>query len=70
LRNRKVGRYPEFFGIIAVAWQWLVQALVVRKALENLLSPFFRFYQIPVQLINTIQSTTEEGDQEEQDCGW
>jgi alkylation response protein AidB-like acyl-CoA dehydrogenase len=25
--------YLEFFGIIAVAWQWLVQALVIRKAL-------------------------------------
>jgi len=27
--------YLEFFGIIAVAWQWLVQALVIRKALEE-----------------------------------
>ncbi len=30
--------YLEFFGIIAVAWQWLVQALVIRKALEKELS--------------------------------
>jgi butyryl-CoA dehydrogenase len=30
--------YLELFGIIAVAWQWLVQALVVRKALEKELS--------------------------------
>jgi butyryl-CoA dehydrogenase len=30
--------YLEFFGIIAVAWQWLVQALVFQKALEKELS--------------------------------
>ena len=30
--------YLEFFGIISVAWQWLVQALVIRKALEKELS--------------------------------
>jgi hypothetical protein len=30
--------YLEFFGIIAVAWQWLVQALVIRKSLEKVLS--------------------------------
>ncbi|MBI5585187.1 MAG: acyl-CoA dehydrogenase [Deltaproteobacteria bacterium] len=30
--------YLEFFGIIAVAWQWLVQALVVQQALEKELS--------------------------------
>jgi butyryl-CoA dehydrogenase len=27
--------YLEFFGIIGVAWQWLVQATVVVKALRN-----------------------------------
>lgn len=27
--------YLEFFGLIAVAWQWLVQALVAQKALEE-----------------------------------
>lgn len=27
--------YLEFFGIIAVAWQWLIQAIKVRKALEG-----------------------------------
>lgn len=27
--------YLEFFGIISVAWQWLLQALSVQKALEN-----------------------------------
>ena len=30
--------YLEFFGIIAVAWQWLVQALVIRKGMERELS--------------------------------
>jgi butyryl-CoA dehydrogenase len=30
--------YLEFFGIIAVAWQWLVQALVGLKILEKKLS--------------------------------
>jgi butyryl-CoA dehydrogenase len=28
--------YLEFFGIICVAWQWLVQASAVVKALKNL----------------------------------
>ncbi len=38
--------YLEFFGIIAVAWQWLVQSLVVQKALEKELSEEERdFYQ-------------------------
>ena len=27
--------YLEFFGIISVAWQWLLQATVVVKALRN-----------------------------------
>ncbi|MCD6570497.1 MAG: acyl-CoA dehydrogenase [Deltaproteobacteria bacterium] len=27
--------YLEFFGIIAIAWQWLLQALSVQKALKN-----------------------------------
>jgi butyryl-CoA dehydrogenase len=27
--------YLEFFGIISVAWQWLVQAIAVVKALRN-----------------------------------
>jgi alkylation response protein AidB-like acyl-CoA dehydrogenase len=30
--------YLEFFGIISVAWQWLLQALSVQKALEKDLS--------------------------------
>jgi len=30
--------YLEFFAIISVAWQWLLQALSVQKALENDLS--------------------------------
>ena len=30
--------YLEFFGIISVAWQWLLQALSVQKALKNDLS--------------------------------
>ncbi|MCD4716322.1 MAG: acyl-CoA dehydrogenase C-terminal domain-containing protein, partial [Desulfobacterales bacterium] len=28
----------EFFGIISIAWQWLLQALSVQKALERDLS--------------------------------
>jgi butyryl-CoA dehydrogenase len=27
--------YLEFFGIISVAWQWLVQATVIVKTLRN-----------------------------------
>jgi butyryl-CoA dehydrogenase len=27
--------YLEFFGIVSVAWQWLVQALAIVKALKN-----------------------------------
>jgi butyryl-CoA dehydrogenase len=27
--------YLEFFGIVSVAWQWLLQALAVQKALER-----------------------------------
>lgn len=30
--------YLEFFGIICIAWQWLVQALVIQKALKKELS--------------------------------
>jgi len=30
--------YLEFFGIISIAWQWLLQAVVVSKALEKDLS--------------------------------
>jgi butyryl-CoA dehydrogenase len=30
--------YLEFFGIISVAWQWLVQSVVVAKTLKNSLS--------------------------------
>lgn len=30
--------YLEFFGIVAVAWQWLKQALVARRRLEEVLS--------------------------------
>ena len=31
--------YLEFFGIIAIAWQWLMQATVAKKALAKDLSP-------------------------------
>jgi butyryl-CoA dehydrogenase len=27
--------YLEFFGIITVAWQWLLQGIAVQKALQN-----------------------------------
>jgi hypothetical protein len=27
--------YLEFFGIIAIAWQWLMQATVAKKALQD-----------------------------------
>ena len=27
--------YLELFGIIAIAWQWLLQGIAVRKALQN-----------------------------------
>ena len=27
--------YLEFFGIIAIAWQWLLQGIAVQKALNN-----------------------------------
>jgi butyryl-CoA dehydrogenase len=27
--------YLEFFGIVAIAWQWLVQAIAVKKGLEK-----------------------------------
>ena len=38
--------YLEFFGIIAVAWQWLVQALAIPKALEKEISEEEKhFYQ-------------------------
>ena len=30
--------YLEFFGIICVAWQWLLQALAIQNALERDLS--------------------------------
>jgi len=30
--------YLEFFGIISIAWQWLLQAIAIRKALEKELS--------------------------------
>ena len=37
--------YIELFGIIAVAWQWLIQALVVRKALtKEPIGPDVNFY--------------------------
>lgn len=53
--------YLEFFGIISVAWQWLLQALSVQKALEKDLSDretlfyrgkfyafrFFLHYELP-----------------------
>jgi len=28
--------YLEFFGIVSVAWQWLLQALAVQKALRQI----------------------------------
>ena len=31
--------YLEFFGIIAIAWQWLLQAVVSKKALVGDLLP-------------------------------
>ena len=31
--------YLEFFGIIAIAWQWLMQATVAKKALAGDLLP-------------------------------
>ncbi len=38
--------YLEMFGIIAVAWQWLLQGLVVQKALKQNQSEFeASFYQ-------------------------
>jgi hypothetical protein len=38
--------YLEFFGIIVIAWQWLVQAIPVVKALgENPTGAEFEFYQ-------------------------
>ena len=27
--------YLEFFGIIGISWQWLVQAIAIAKALKN-----------------------------------
>jgi len=27
--------YMEFFGIVAVAWQWLLQAVAVNKAIRS-----------------------------------
>jgi len=27
--------YLEFFGIISIAWQWLLQAITIQKALNN-----------------------------------
>jgi butyryl-CoA dehydrogenase len=37
--------YLEFFGIIAIAWQWLVQAIQAQKALErDLLEAEANFY--------------------------
>ncbi|MCU0389563.1 MAG: acyl-CoA dehydrogenase [Thermoflexibacter sp.] len=39
--------YLEYFGIIAIAWQWLKQGLVAEKALEssNLSEEDYNFYQ-------------------------
>ncbi|MCP4353852.1 MAG: acyl-CoA dehydrogenase [Desulfobacterales bacterium] len=38
--------YLEFFGIITIAWQWLLQAVCAQKALENDLSKAeFNFYK-------------------------
>jgi alkylation response protein AidB-like acyl-CoA dehydrogenase len=38
--------YLEFFGIIAIAWQWLIQGIAARKALETDCSvPDRRFYE-------------------------
>ncbi|MDD5167726.1 MAG: acyl-CoA dehydrogenase [Syntrophales bacterium] len=38
--------YLEFFGIVAIAWQWLLQATVAKKALAGELQPSdINFYQ-------------------------
>jgi hypothetical protein len=74
LRNRKVDHYLEFFGIIAVAWQWLVQSLVVQKALEKELSEeetnyyqgkfqiFFYFFHYELPRIEGLAKRLLEGD--------
>jgi butyryl-CoA dehydrogenase len=37
--------YLEFFGLIAIAWQWLVQALAAKKALAGASAADADFYQ-------------------------
>jgi alkylation response protein AidB-like acyl-CoA dehydrogenase len=66
--------YLEFFGIIAVAWQWLVQALVARKALEKELSEdennfyqgkfqtFLYFFHFELPKIEGLVQRLVEGD--------
>ena len=66
--------YLEFFGIIAVAWQWLVQALVIRKSLEKELSEeennfyqgkfqtFLYFFHYELPKIEGLAKRLMEGD--------
>jgi butyryl-CoA dehydrogenase len=38
--------YLEFFGIVAVSWQWLLQGIAIRKVLQNTANrPDIAFYQ-------------------------
>ena len=66
--------YLEFFGVIAVAWQWLVQALVIRKSLEKVLSEeennfyqgkfqtFLYFFHYELPKIDGLAKRLMEGD--------
>ncbi len=66
--------YLEFFGIIAVAWQWLVQALAAQKALEKELSEdehnfyqgkfqtFLYFFHYELPKIEGLARRLKEGD--------
>lgn len=66
--------YLEFFGIIAVAWQWLIQALVIEKRREKALSEeethfyqgkfqtFTYFYHYELPKIEGLARRLLEGD--------
>jgi hypothetical protein len=66
--------YLEFFGLIAVAWQWLTQAMVIRKALEKELSEeennfyqgkfqtFVYFFHYELPKIEGLAQRLREGD--------
>jgi alkylation response protein AidB-like acyl-CoA dehydrogenase len=66
--------YLEFFGIIAVAWQWLTQAMVILKTLENELSEeetnfyqgkfqtFVYFFHYELSKIEGLAQRLMEGD--------